>query len=272
MNEYKITGTPIVYNRSTTLIEDTDFRMEEVILPGAASGALLRAEQVLLWNHDAAQPMAACSNRTMTVKEDSAGVHIDADVSGTKWGREGYEAIKSGVVSRMSFGFYLKDDGYTVERFVDNGKRILKRTIKKIDRIIDFSPVTYPAYSSTSVSARAAGAAGTVPDIEKAEGLQRRYTNAPRIESARAVEPYQTRSKPIDVVIAEIQAIKPTKGRQQPQGLQQRKPRPYTLCDDIIKARKQFEEGIKSMAPLNHPMLTTDWSRVREYPLPKTFI
>jgi len=82
------------------------------------------------------------------------GVYIEADISGTAWGRDGFEAINSGLVDKMSFGFYVNEDGYTEERFVENGKRCCKRSIKKLDRVVDFSPVTYPAYQDTDVQAR----------------------------------------------------------------------------------------------------------------------
>jgi HK97 family phage prohead protease len=153
-NSYKIKGTPVVYNRECVLYDTEMFRWVEIIEAGAAREALLRAEQVLLWNHDRSKPMAARKNNTLTAREDTAGVHIEADAAGTVWGREGVEAIRSGLVDKMSFGFYLKEDGYTEERSVENGKRVLRRTIKKIDRIVDFSPVTYPAYQDTEVSAR----------------------------------------------------------------------------------------------------------------------
>lgn len=150
----KLKGTPVVYNREAVLYDSEHFRWVEVIESGAASDALLRAEQVLLWNHDSSKPMAARKNNTLTVREDTSGVHIEADASGTVWGREGHEAIRTGLIDKMSFGFYLKDDGYVEERSVENGKRIYKRTIKKFHRIVDFSPVTYPAYQGTGVSAR----------------------------------------------------------------------------------------------------------------------
>ncbi len=151
---FKIRGTPIVYNRETVLYDGESFRWTEVIEPGAARDALLRAEQVLLWNHDSSQPMAARKNNTLFVREDANGVHIEADAANTVWGRNGVEAIRSGLVDKMSFGFYVKPDGYTEERSVENSKRIIKRIIKKFDRIVDFSPVTYAAYGDTSVSAR----------------------------------------------------------------------------------------------------------------------
>ena len=151
---YKIKGSPVVYNRECVIYENQHFRLTEVIESGAARDALLRAEQVLLWNHDSSKPMAARKNNTLTVREDMNGVYIEADVSGTVWGRDGYEAINSGLVDKMSFGFYVSEDGYTEERFVENGKRCCKRSIKKVDRIVDFSPVTYPAYQDTDVQAR----------------------------------------------------------------------------------------------------------------------
>ena len=151
---YKIKGTPIVYGRETVIYDSEHFRWIETIEPGAAREALLRAEQVLLWNHDSSKPMAARKNNTLIVKEDNTGVHIEANASGTVWGREGVEAIRGGLIDKMSFGFFVKPEGYTEERSTENGKRILKRSIKKFDRIIDFSPVTYPAYQDTEVSAR----------------------------------------------------------------------------------------------------------------------
>jgi len=151
---YKIKGTPVVYNREVVLYENQHYRFIEVIESGAARDALLRAEQVLLWNHDSSKPMAARKNNTLSVREDMNGVYIEADISGTVWGRDGYEAINSGLVDKMSFGFYISEDGFTEERYVENGKRCCKRSIKKMDRIVDFSPVTYPAYQDTDVQSR----------------------------------------------------------------------------------------------------------------------
>ena len=151
---FKIEGTPIIYNREVVLYENQHFRLTEIIESGAAREALLRAEQVLLWNHDSSKPMAARKNNTLTVREDINGVYIQADVSGTAWGREGFEAIKSGLVDKMSFGFHVEEDGYIEERFIENGKRCCKRSIKKLERIVDFSPVTYPAYPDTDIQAR----------------------------------------------------------------------------------------------------------------------
>ena len=166
---YKIKGTPIVYNREVVLYENQHFRLSEIIETGAAREALVRAEQVLLWNHESSKPMAARKNNTLSVREDVNGVYIEADVSGTVWGRDGFEAINSGLVDKMSFGFYVNEDGYTEERFVESGKRCCKRSIKKLERVVDFSPVTYPAYQDTDVQARDVENIQTDFDTDEAE-------------------------------------------------------------------------------------------------------
>jgi HK97 family phage prohead protease len=149
-----VDGTAILYNRMTKLYEDDQFVINEIITPRAATEALKEPEQVLLWNHDASQPMAARKNNTLTVNEDDEGVHISADLSGSAWGRDGYEAIRSGLVDAMSFAFLVDPTGMTRAYTKQNGKYVVTRTINKFSRILDFSPVTYPAYKDTEISAR----------------------------------------------------------------------------------------------------------------------
>jgi HK97 family phage prohead protease len=154
--QLRVAGTPIVYNRMATLFENSDVAVREIIEPGAAREALNIAEQALLWNHDSSQPMASRKNNTLSVSEDEYGVRISADVSGSVWGRDGHEAIRSGLVSAMSFAFYIDRDGYSTERTVVDKKEIVTRRIRRFSRIVDFAPVTYPAYKDTDISARGA--------------------------------------------------------------------------------------------------------------------
>jgi HK97 family phage prohead protease len=58
------------------------------------------------------------------------------------------EKVKRGDVSQSSFAFTVKDDKWETR----NGKE--HRTVLKVKRWYDVSPVTYPAYASTSVAAR----------------------------------------------------------------------------------------------------------------------
>jgi HK97 family phage prohead protease len=170
--KFHVSGTPIVYNRMTTLYESNDYVVREIIDAGAAREALSIAEQALLWNHNASQPMAARKNNTLAVREDEYGVHIDADVSGSVWGRDGHEAIRAGLVNAMSFAFYLERSGYTTERTVVDKKEVVTRKIHKFSRIVDFSPVTYPAYKDTDISARGVDAILQEVEQEKKDAVR----------------------------------------------------------------------------------------------------
>lgn len=58
------------------------------------------------------------------------------------------EKVKRGDVSQSSFAFSVKDDKWETR----NGKD--HRTVTKLKRWYDVSPVTYPAYQNTSVAQR----------------------------------------------------------------------------------------------------------------------
>ncbi len=142
-----IEGYPIVYGRYANL-----WGFKEIILAGAATEALERSSELVLWNHATDQPMAARKNGTLEVKEDEHGVWIRAEVSKTFWGRNGYEAIQNGLVDKMSFAFDIESDSWSWKDF--DGVKIEVREIKKLAMIYDYSAVTFPAYEDTEVTAR----------------------------------------------------------------------------------------------------------------------
>jgi len=145
--EMFIEGYPIVYEKYANL-----WGFKEIIRKGAATEALKRSNELVLWDHESGQPMAAKKNGTLEVKEDEKGVSIKADVSKTIWGRNGYEAIKNGVIDKMSFAFTINHDNWTnieVEEVILDVREILE-----FREIYDYSPVSYPAYEDTSVIAR----------------------------------------------------------------------------------------------------------------------
>lgn len=145
----RIEGYPIVYGVYAPIAW---FR--EVIRPGAATAALKTADEIVLWNHDTSQPMARRSAGTLEVKEDEKGVFIRADVSKTRWGRDGYEAIKSGHIIKMSFAFDMMggEEKWLKEQI--EGVYIETREIVSFGHLYDYSPVSFPAYEDTSVGAR----------------------------------------------------------------------------------------------------------------------
>jgi hypothetical protein len=145
-----IEGYAIVYNQYAPI-----FSFREIIRPGAATEVLKSADELVLWDHESSQPMARRSAGTLEVKEDEKGVFIRADVSKTVWGRNGHEAIKNKVITKMSFAFDLNGglDKWSKEEI--EGVLIETREILAFGHLYDYSPVSYPAYQQTSVSARA---------------------------------------------------------------------------------------------------------------------
>ena len=142
-----IEGYPIVYEKKAYL-----WGWIEIVHRGAATEALKKSDEIVLWDHESGKPMARRKNGTLEVTEDSKGVHIRADVSKTVWGRDGYEAIKNGVVDKMSFAFTTKDQKWTTE--TKDGECMDLREIFSFDELYDYSPVSYPAYDDTELQAR----------------------------------------------------------------------------------------------------------------------
>ncbi|HUT87826.1 MAG TPA: HK97 family phage prohead protease, partial [Candidatus Heimdallarchaeota archaeon] len=135
-----IEGYPIVYETYADL-----WGFREIIRKGAATEALKRSDELVLWDHESSQPMARRGAGTLEVTENDHGVFIRADVSKTKWGRDGYEAIAAGVINRMSFAFSVEKDKWTIEDDEDE-ERVETREVLSFDQLYDYSPVSYPAY------------------------------------------------------------------------------------------------------------------------------
>jgi HK97 family phage prohead protease len=145
-----IEGYPIVYESTTELWPG----MREVIARGAATKALARSSEIVLWNHDPSQPMARRSNGTLEVKEDDHGVFIRADVSKTVWGRQGHESVSSLTTDKMSFAFDVAPAGEEWKQVKEGDKIIDIRRIVEFGVIYDYSPVSYPAYPDTEIIAK----------------------------------------------------------------------------------------------------------------------
>jgi HK97 family phage prohead protease len=171
-----IEGYPIVYEKYANL-----WGFKEIIRKGAATEALKRSDEMVLWDHETDQPMARKKNETLEVKEDEKGVFIRADVSKTVWGRNGYEAILNDIVDKMSFAFNIARGGDNWYWEEIDGVEIEVREIIQFQEIFDYSPVSYPAYKETVVNARnkelalrnkpdpgmPGEAGGTPPEVQK---------------------------------------------------------------------------------------------------------
>lgn len=126
----------------------------EQIAPGAFTEAVDRDDVRALFNHDANFVLGRTKAGTLRLSEDKKGLRYDVDPPDTQWARDLMVSVQRGDVSQSSFAFEVTEESW---EYGERGE-MPTRTITKA-RLYDVSPVTYPAYEATSVSARSMEAA-----------------------------------------------------------------------------------------------------------------
>lgn len=145
-----VRGYATTFNEPYTLFEGEDYRFDEVVNDDAFEGCDM-SDVIMQFDHEG-RVFARLSNGTLRLSIDYHGLYIEADLGGTEIGRQLYEEIKGGYVTRMSFGFTVADDD--IEELEENGKYIYKRIIKRFKKLYDVSAVSLPANDGTEISAR----------------------------------------------------------------------------------------------------------------------
>lgn len=120
----------------------------EIIRPGAFKktindGADVRA----LFNHNPDFVIGRTKSGTLKLTEDEKGLFIEATPPDATWARDLVLSISRGDIDQMSFGFETVKDRWGTE-----GGESMRELLEA--KLFDVSPVTYPAYTQTSVSAR----------------------------------------------------------------------------------------------------------------------
>ena len=92
------------------------------------------------FNHDPNHLLARSTSGTLRLSTDEEGLKYEFDVPDTTSGRDLLVSMKRGDITQSSFAFTVEDDSWESE----NGMNI--RTIKKVKRLYDVSPVSIPAY------------------------------------------------------------------------------------------------------------------------------
>jgi HK97 family phage prohead protease/HK97 family phage major capsid protein len=141
--ERRISGYAATFNDVTDL---GYFR--EQIATGAFDGRTDDDVRLLI-NHTGV-PLARTINGTLRLSVDDDGLRYEAELADTQEGRDLYTLIQRGDISQSSFAFSIEDEEW------DNKANL--RTVLKVGRLYDVSPVTYPAYATTTVNARSRGA------------------------------------------------------------------------------------------------------------------
>lgn len=161
-----IAGYAVVFDSWSQVMMDGRGRpFRERFAPGAldrtlASGPDIRA----LWNHNPDLPLGRTRNGTLSLRLDGQGLRFELEPPANNWGADAVESIRRGDVSGMSFAFATRGEGRdTWEKPGADG--VAQRTVLDAD-LFEVSPVTFPAYSVTSVMVRSV----SVPEFEETDG------------------------------------------------------------------------------------------------------
>ena len=122
---------------------------DEEIEPGAFKN-VLKDDVRVLFNHDPNKVLARTKSGTAEIFLDDVGnLKYKYKTPNRAFAKDVEDMIKSGDVSQSSFAFRVKKDTW-IEK---TGEKPL-RVISELERLYDVSPVTYPWYSTTTVSAK----------------------------------------------------------------------------------------------------------------------
>jgi HK97 family phage prohead protease len=123
----------------------------ETISPGAFPDLKTQDCRALV-NHDPSLVLARSKfgKGTLHLSIDNVGLRYEFEAPNTQPGNDLLESIKRGDIDQSSFGFIVAPGG---DKWTQEGKARI-RTITKIEQLLDCSPVTYPAYAESTVSAR----------------------------------------------------------------------------------------------------------------------
>ncbi|MED0939599.1 HK97 family phage prohead protease [Bacillus mobilis] len=123
-------------------------RFKEQFKRGSFTDSLTQDDQLALWSHDYSQVLGRTKNGTLRLFEDEIGLRFELDLADTTLGDDTYKTIKRGDVDGVSFGFQMVKEEWD-ESNPDN----IVRSVTKA-KLVEISPVAFPAYPDSQVTAR----------------------------------------------------------------------------------------------------------------------
>lgn len=149
----RVSGYAAVFGSSSLPLMDWDHgEFEEVIDRNAFDGVIEQSDVFAVLNHDNSRGVLGRSvngTGSLSLSVDDHGLRYEFDAPRTTLGDELLEGLRRGDITASSFAFSVQD-----ERWEEQEDKTYKRTILKIGRLYDVSPVYNPAYPDTSVAQR----------------------------------------------------------------------------------------------------------------------
>lgn len=138
----RIAGTPAV---PYGVLSDDLGGWREVIVPGAFD--ILGKDIRSLWQHNPTMVLGRTAAETMLLTDAEDGVYAEIEPPDTSWARDALVSIERGDVSGFSFGFFVDE-----EQWVTTERELVRRVLR--GKLVEISPVTFPAYPQTSAELR----------------------------------------------------------------------------------------------------------------------
>ena len=161
-----ISGTAIVFNKESVVLDDWGEKFREVILPEAVTMAFLNSQDIkmnLLHERELSIARANKGNGGLRLSVDGLGVHFEFEAPRCDLGDRALELIRTGVYSGCSFEFYPQD--YDVE---ERGDEVIIKH-RKFAALTALTIGMDPAYRQTTVNARELAHREDKPEDEKPE-------------------------------------------------------------------------------------------------------
>lgn len=144
----RIVGHGAVFNKRSDMIMGM---FKEEIAPGAFDDVLgddVRA----LFNHDPNFVLGRTRSNTLALSVDTEGLRYEITPPDTQSVRDLVLApLSRGDITGSSFAFRVAPDG---DEWHEEDDGLIVRTITRFSRLLDVSPVTYPAYPDAGAAAR----------------------------------------------------------------------------------------------------------------------
>jgi HK97 family phage prohead protease len=148
-----ITGTAIVFDAESEVLDDWGYRFREVIKPEACTMEFLNTQDIKMnMLHDRQLTIARANKGkgSLRLSVDDKGVNFEFEAPKCDIGDRCLEMVRRGDYSGCSFEFYPED--YDVEE--REGGKDVKITHKKFRALTALTIGMDPAYRQTSVNAR----------------------------------------------------------------------------------------------------------------------
>lgn len=140
-----ITGLGIVFNKRSVNLGG----FVEIIKPEAVSGVDWN-DTVSMINHDPNRTVGRVPD-TLTIKVENEGVRYIIEPSDLSYYRDLVTSVSRGDIKGSSFGFIVERNG---EEWTEDENGVVVRTITKLRKVYDISPVVFPAYPDTTAAKR----------------------------------------------------------------------------------------------------------------------